>query len=61
MTRKDFRLIAETIADLPLEMADWPTRNGIAERFADRIEKDHPRFRRDLFISAATRTAPARK
>lgn len=50
MTRKHFVLIAETIKALPVEM-----REVTAIAFADRLEKEFPGFKRDMFVKAATR------
>ena len=56
MTRKDYVLIAQTIADL---MSDF--NNGgddscslsiVAEELADTLEKDNPRFDRARFLDA---------
>jgi hypothetical protein len=56
MTRKDYVLIAQTIADL---MSDF--NNGgddsvslslVAQELADTLAKDNPRFDRDRFLVA---------
>jgi hypothetical protein len=58
MSRKDFILIAETIANLTLaERGSLPSdiqRVMIAEEFADALEGTNPQFKRELFIQAAT-------
>lgn len=49
MSRKDFRLIAEVIADLPFEEGD---RELVALRFAERLGKASESFRSDKFLAA---------
>lgn len=56
MTKKDFQLIAQTIRDLALD-AEWE-RVKIASQFANALESTNPRFKRDLFIQAATGVVP---
>lgn len=56
MTKKDFQLIAQTIKGLALD-AEWE-RVKIAGQFANALETTNPRFKRDLFIQAATGVVP---
>ena len=51
MTKKDFQLIAATIAALAV---DDHIQQHIAEYFASMLAPTNPRFKRDLFIQAAT-------
>lgn len=53
MTRKDYQLIADTLNNLPRDrIVSTPTRNEVAGRFADRLERDNPRFDRARFLTA---------
>ena len=47
MTRKHFKLIAETIANLPESM-----RGVVAREFADMLAGTNPRFNRGRFLEA---------
>jgi len=49
MTRKDFSLLAEVIANLSF---DEDVRAGIAEDFANALAQTNPRFNKDRFIAA---------
>jgi hypothetical protein len=55
MTRKDFELIARTIAHLILRE---DLKHGVAVAFARELRITNPRFDADRFIAAAT--APTR-
>ena len=52
MTRKDFRIIAEVIRDLPFRdnFRDDPSRLEVATAFANRLEQQNPRFKRGTFL-----------
>ena len=51
MTRKDYVLIAQIIA----EMGPWDTDKwSVAEAFAKRLDATYPNFNRERFIAAAT-------
>jgi hypothetical protein len=62
MSRKDFRLIAETIRLLPsfetrqqdgkLYPADVVCFDALVHRFAESLAQTNPRFKRDRFIAA---------
>jgi hypothetical protein len=58
MSRKDFRLIAETIRTLPsfnvksLDDADCVRFSALVYRFADALATTNPRFDRQRFIAA---------
>lgn len=52
MTKKDFQLIADTIASFEVDEA---ITYSMAERFADRLAETNPRFNRDRFIKACLR------
>lgn len=58
MSRKDFRLIAETIRNLPsfdvisLDKADCVRFAVVVSRFADALATTNPRFNRERFIAA---------
>jgi len=58
MSRKDFRLIAETIRNLPsfdvisLDNADCVRFSAVVSRFADALATTNPRFDRQRFIAA---------
>lgn len=57
MTKKDFQLIAATIAGLQLDGTQTQCntrRQEIAEHFADVLSDTNPLFKRDLFVQAAT-------
>ena len=60
MTAKDFRLIADTIAHLPIggTGTDFTTthRRILAERFANALAETNPRFDRGRFLAASERT-----
>ena len=58
MTRKDYKIIAEAFA--LFNYLHQPTRHYIAHALADNLEKDNPRFRRDLFTEACDLTSPYR-
>lgn len=49
MTRKDFVLIASTVASLPVNKE---TRKAIARDFAIALETTNPAFDRDRFVTA---------
>lgn len=59
MTKRDFQLIADVIADTP-HMTTNPhagpivreDRANIANAMADALAKDHPRFKREVFLAA---------
>lgn len=51
MTKKDFQVIAATIANTVMSRS---TRVVVAQAFADALAPLNPRFKRDLFIQAAT-------
>ena len=53
MTRKDYRLIADVIANLD-EMVDRETLEAIAENFADALAQENPRFDRKIFLANTT-------
>jgi len=58
MSRKDFRLIAETIRNLPsfdvisLHHTDCVRFSAIVARFAEALRTTNPRFNADRFINA---------
>ena len=58
MTKKDFQLIAATLASLNVEpfqdLSEGTTRLEIATHFADALARTNPRFKRDLFVQAVT-------
>lgn len=51
MTKKDFQLIADVIINSD-EVADYETREAMAEMFADELAKTNERFNRSLFLKA---------
>jgi hypothetical protein len=60
MTKKDFELIAAVLVNTPLQYADPEhARMRLAEEFARVLSEGNPRFKRELFIQAATGAAPA--
>lgn len=50
MTRKDYELIAETIATAWHGSAELKA--DLVNRFADRLEDENPRFNREIFFRA---------
>jgi len=58
MSRKDFRLIAETIRNLPsfdvisLDNADCVRFSAVVCQFANALATTNPRFNRERFIAA---------
>lgn len=50
MTKKDFQLIADVIAQAWHASAD--SRADLAHAMADKLEDTNPRFNRELFIKA---------
>jgi hypothetical protein len=53
MTRKDYVLIADVLADLRETYGDHPAVISAAYRFAAALGRDNPRFDRDRFLVAA--------
>ena len=51
-SREHFNLIAEIIKMSEEDGGNNETREGIARRFADRLERENPRFDRSKFLSA---------
>ncbi len=65
MTHKDYELIAAAIAKVAVEGGEWEERvywicEQVAESIADALEKDNPRFNRDLFLRASGLTVQGR-
>ena len=59
MTKKDFQLIAATLANptfavFPLSTKERNFRDALAVDFANMLATTNPRFKRELFIQAAT-------
>lgn len=53
MTRKDYQLIADAMQDLYLGRADWQrSLSQTANKLADFLAKDNPRFNREKFLTA---------
>ena len=60
MTRRDFRLIAETIRQLPSfdardggqNLTDVVRFDALVNRFAESLRETNPRFDRDRFVAA---------
>lgn len=61
MTRKDYEMVADTIArslsmhnviEVPALAVTWTLR--LAEQLADTFERDNPAFKRDVFLTRAT-------
>lgn len=56
MTRKDYQLIAQAInapfVSDSLDMSDYAERERIANRLADSLKADNPRFDRARFLKA---------
>jgi len=50
MTKKDYKLIAEAFKIY--NYLNQPTRYFIAMALSERLEKDNPRFDRDLFLES---------
>lgn len=50
MTKKDYELIAETIATAWHGSAEFKA--DLVNRFADRLEDENPRFNREMFFRA---------
>lgn len=66
MTRKDYELIAEALrlANGSITVAPYDAETAIAlvaHLLADRLEKENPRFNRDLFITESTMTTAKRE
>lgn len=47
MTKKDFELIAEAIYQADIS---WEATDVVAKEFAERLEKQNPRFDKEKFI-----------
>lgn len=56
MTKKDFQVIAATIGAAAIEqgISGPNAKRRLAEHFADALAPLNPRFKRELFIQAAT-------
>lgn len=60
MTRKDYKLIASVLKNTD-EIIDDYAREALAEMFADVLEKENPRFNRELFVFHSTLTESKRE
>lgn len=57
MTKKDFQLIAQAIHEMRHTLGE-DHQIHVAQRFARALAATNPRFKRDLFIQAATGVVP---